>query len=183
MKSIHARPCNDFLMLRRVRKCLLYYYYYYCYCQYTWSWVQKVTTNDGIKMGNPPIGFLTSKAHIPLLLTCRRQSPRQVLSRKKSETKKVCWSHLRRDRSGRSATLNFRLFVADLSVNCCRRTSDRQTDRHTDAGEFIICPMLCYAIAMGQIMTIKVLYLPKTNSNYLVKLKLKLKLSSRYDTG
>jgi len=29
-------------------------------------------------------------------------------------------------------------------LNCDREWGDRQTDRHTDAGEFIICHMLCY---------------------------------------
>jgi len=31
-----------------------------------------------------------------------------------------------------------------LSENCDRKRGDRQTDRQTDAGDFIICPMLCY---------------------------------------
>jgi len=31
-----------------------------------------------------------------------------------------------------------------LSENCDRKRGDRK-DRHTDAGDFIICPMLCYS--------------------------------------
>ena len=32
-----------------------------------------------------------------------------------------------------------------LSENCSRERGDRQKDRHTDTGDFIICPMLCYS--------------------------------------
>ena len=32
-----------------------------------------------------------------------------------------------------------------LSEICDRRRGDRQKDRHTDASDFIICPMLCYS--------------------------------------
>jgi len=32
-----------------------------------------------------------------------------------------------------------------LSGICDRRRGDRQKDRHTDTGDFIICPMLCYS--------------------------------------
>ena len=31
------------------------------------------------------------------------------------------------------------------STNCDHRRGHKQTDRHTDAGDFIICPMLCYS--------------------------------------
>jgi len=36
--------------------------------------------------------------------------------------------------------------------NCDRSSDDRQRDRQTDAGDLIISPMPCYAIAMGQII-------------------------------
>ena len=37
--------------------------------------------------------------------------------------------------------------ICDHRTGAGRKTG-RQTDRHTDASDFIICPMLCYAIAM-----------------------------------
>jgi len=37
-----------------------------------------------------------------------------------------------------------------VRISTVREVTDRQTDRHTDAGEFYIYP--CYAIAMGQII-------------------------------
>ena len=35
--------------------------------------------------------------------------------------------------------------LSKLSGICDRRRGDRQKDRHTDTGDFIICPMLCYS--------------------------------------
>ena len=61
-----------------------------------------------------------------------------------------------RGRDGRILTPNERVLPfgvpvygvvsSKLSENCDRKRGDRQTDsRHTDAGDFIICPMLCYS--------------------------------------
>jgi len=43
-----------------------------------------------------------------------------------------------------------------LSENCDRKRDDRQTDRqtHTDAGDSIICPMLCYSNGKDNYITI-----------------------------
>ena len=50
-------------------------------------------------------------------------------------------------RSGRILTPNERVLTlgVKLSENFDRKRGDRQKDRHTDASDFIICPMLCYS--------------------------------------
>jgi len=51
--------------------------------------------------------------------------------------------------SERVLTVGVPVYGVKFHQNCVRiatvrEVTDRRTDRHTDTGDFIICPMLCY---------------------------------------